>query len=104
VLADLGHTAQFLGSRGLALSNEARTLCLDCVLDNYVAALSLLERHAEGDYSPDELLATFPKFNGGPRRAAPRQLDRAPAKRVDPVARRRQRRLHWLCPTSSAQL
>jgi integrase len=62
VLADLGYTAQFLASRGIALRNEARTLFLDCVLDNYIAALSLLEQRAKGDYSPDTTPQTFPKF------------------------------------------
>jgi hypothetical protein len=66
VLADLGYTAQFLASRGIALANEARTLFLDCVLDNYIPALSLLESRAKGDYSPDELPKQFPKFE--PRR------------------------------------
>jgi hypothetical protein len=61
-LADLGHTAQFLASRGITLTNEARKRFLDCVLDNYIAALSLLESRAEGDYSPDTTPQTFPKF------------------------------------------
>jgi hypothetical protein len=34
VLADHGLTAQFLAERGTALSNAARTLFLDCALDN----------------------------------------------------------------------
>ncbi len=66
VVADLGQTSQFLANRGVALTNKARALFLDCVLDNYIAALSLLEQHAKGDYSPDELPTTFPPF-------APRQ-------------------------------
>ena len=61
-LADLGHTAQFLASRGITLTNEARKRFLDCVLDNYIAALSLLESRAEGDYSSDTTPQTFPKF------------------------------------------
>jgi integrase len=62
VLADRGHTAQFLADRGLSLTNEAQTLFLDCVLDNYSAALLLLERRAKGDYEPDELPKSFPAF------------------------------------------
>jgi hypothetical protein len=62
VLADRGHTAQFLADRGIALTNAAQTLFLDCVLDNYSAALLLLERRAKGDYEPDELPKSFPAF------------------------------------------
>jgi hypothetical protein len=63
VLADRGHTAQFLADRGIALTNAAQTLFLDCVLDNYSAALLLLERRAKGDYEPDELPRSFPAFS-----------------------------------------
>jgi hypothetical protein len=62
VVADLGHTAQFLASRGLALTNKAQGLFLDRVLDNYEQALLRLERRAKGDYSPDELPKSFPPF------------------------------------------
>jgi integrase len=70
VLADWGRTSQFLAQRGIALTNSARTLFLDCVLDNYIAALSLLEQRAKGDYSPDDLPKTFPGFlSNGPSAA-----------------------------------
>jgi hypothetical protein len=59
-IADYGYTAQFLSSRGIALTNEAQTRFLDCVVDNYIEALSLLERRARNDYSPDELPSGFP--------------------------------------------
>jgi hypothetical protein len=62
VVADLGHTAQFLASRGMALTNKAHALFLDRVLDNYEQALLRLERRARGDYSPDELPKSFPQF------------------------------------------
>ena len=52
VLADMGHTAQFLASRGIALTNKAHALFLDFALDNYFQALLLLERRARGDYEP----------------------------------------------------
>lgn len=70
VIADRGHTAQFLADRGIALTNEARALFLDAVLDNYIAGLSLLERRALGDYSPDELPKQFPQFSLSARRGA----------------------------------
>lgn len=63
VIADQGHTAQFLAGRGVVLTNKARDLFLDCALLNAVPALIRLERNASGDYSPDELLKTFPEFD-----------------------------------------
>lgn len=62
VIADLGLTAQFLVGRGIALTNAARELFLDRVLDNLLPALLLLERRAKGDYEPDELPKSFPAF------------------------------------------
>jgi integrase len=67
-IADVAKTAQFLANRGIALTNDARTLFLDCVLDKLIAAFSLLERRAQGDYVPDQLPASFPKFTGAPAR------------------------------------
>jgi integrase len=63
VIADHGETTQFLANRGIALTNGARTLFLDCVLDKLIAAYSLLEQRAEGDYTPDELPKQFPQFS-----------------------------------------
>jgi hypothetical protein len=78
VLADLGHTAQFLASRGVALTNKAHALFLDFALDNYLQALPLLERRAKGDYEPDELPKSFPQFTPQSQRPAtglsPREL------------------------------
>ena len=61
-IADLGCTAQFLASRGVVLTTQARALFLDFVVDNYVDALGLLERRARNDYSPDDTARTFTKF------------------------------------------
>lgn len=36
---------------------------LDCVLLNAIPALLRLERYANNDYSPDDLLKTFPTFD-----------------------------------------
>jgi hypothetical protein len=74
VVADLGHTAQFLASRGLALTNKAQGLFLDRVLDNYEQALLRLERRAKGNYSPDELPKSFPSF----RQTSPTQTGPSP--------------------------
>jgi hypothetical protein len=78
VVADLGHTTQFLASRGLALTHKAHALFLDRVLDNYLPALLRLERRAKGDYTPDELPKSFPPFAPQSQRPAtglsPREL------------------------------
>jgi integrase len=67
VIADHGHTAEFLATRGIALTNEARVLFLDRVLDNFIQALLLLERRAEGDYEPDDLPRQFPPYPSAQR-------------------------------------
>jgi integrase len=64
LIADEAKTAQFLASKGVVLSNEAQALFLDCVLDEFIAAILLLERRANRDYSVDTRLAEFPKFDG----------------------------------------
>jgi hypothetical protein len=78
VLADMGHTTQFLASRAIALTNNAHALFLDFALDNYIQALLLLQRRARGDYEPDELPKSFPKFAPQRQRTAtglsPREL------------------------------
>jgi len=64
IVADEAKTAQFLAIRGVVLTNEAQALFLDCVLDEFIAAILLLERRALGDYSTDERPSQFPKFSG----------------------------------------
>jgi integrase len=64
LIADECKTAQFLASKGVVLNTEARALFLDCVLDEFMAAILLLERRANRDYSVDTRLAEFPKFDG----------------------------------------
>src|SRR5262245_33949110 len=51
VIADEAKTAQFLASKGVVLNSEAHALFLDCVLDEFIAAILLLERRALGDYA-----------------------------------------------------
>jgi hypothetical protein len=48
----------------VVLNTEAQALFLDCVLDEFMAAILLLERRANRDYSVDTRLAEFPKFDG----------------------------------------
>jgi hypothetical protein len=64
LIADEAKTAQFLASKGVVLSTEAQALFLDCVLDEFMAAILRLERLANKDYSPDTRLSEFPKFDG----------------------------------------
>jgi hypothetical protein len=64
LIADECKTAQFLASKGVVLNNEAQAAFLDCVLDEFVAAILLLERRANKDYSPDTRPSEFPKFDG----------------------------------------
>lgn len=64
LIADEAKTAQFLASKGIVLNAEAQALFLDNVLDEFFAAILLLERRANGDYSRDERLSTYPKFDG----------------------------------------
>jgi integrase len=64
VIADEAKTAQFLASKGVVLTSEAQALFLDCMLDEFIAAILLLERRALGDYSEDERLSQFPKYDG----------------------------------------
>jgi hypothetical protein len=45
------------------LTPEAMSMFLDAVLTEFREALSLLERRAAGDYSPDQHLQTLPAYN-----------------------------------------
>ncbi len=54
---------QFLADKGLSLTPEAYDQFIDCILDDYLAAVLLLERRARGDFEKDERLEQFPKFD-----------------------------------------
>jgi integrase len=64
LVADECRTAQFLASKGVVLNTEAQALFLDCVMDEFMTAILLLKRRAEGDYSLDSRLSEFPNFDG----------------------------------------
>jgi integrase len=70
LVADKAQTTQFLASRGLALSTEARERFLDAVDDEFAAALKLLIQRAKGDYTPDIRPQRFPKFAPAPHAAS----------------------------------
>jgi len=69
-IAELARVATFLASEGRALNTEAYVLFVDAVGDNLYPAISLLERRAVGDYSPDETVQSFPAFADSPERRA----------------------------------
>jgi integrase len=61
----MARVASFLANAGLALNNEAHVLLVDAISDNLYGALSLLQRRAEGDYTPDKTPESFPAFVQG---------------------------------------
>jgi integrase len=63
-IAEMARVASFLASEGMALDNNAHTLFVDAVSDNLYTALSVLERRARGDYTPDNTPESFPAFTG----------------------------------------
>jgi hypothetical protein len=69
IVAELARTASFLASEGMALNADANARFVDAVSDNLLAALSTLERRANGDYSPDTVPETFPELQMPSRRA-----------------------------------
>jgi hypothetical protein len=67
-LADEAKTAQFLASKGEALTPAAMAMFLDAVIDEFLQATDLLRRRAAGDYSPDQHLQTLTEYR---RQSAP---------------------------------
>ena len=61
-IAQEARVASFLASEGIALNTDAYALFVDAVADNLPHALTLLERRAAGDYSPDTTPESFPPF------------------------------------------
>jgi hypothetical protein len=59
----MAETSLFLAHSGIVLSNEARDLFLDAVEPEFVAAIWLLKKRAEGDYTLDGRLQKFPAFS-----------------------------------------
>jgi integrase len=67
IIADAAKTAQFLAGKGEALTAAAKDMFLDDVIGEFLTATTLLNRRAQGDYSPDQHLQTLPDY----RNAAP---------------------------------
>jgi integrase len=61
-IAEQARVATFLANEGLALDDRAHELFVDAVSDNLLPALTLLERRANGDYTPDTNPDAFPVF------------------------------------------
>ena len=61
VIADIGETAQFLAAKQTTLANETRNRFLDFLYGDLGEALQRLNRHEDGDYSPDTYSERFPK-------------------------------------------
>jgi hypothetical protein len=64
-IAELARVATFLANEGMALNATAYALFVDAVSENLLLAISLLERRANGDYSPDDTPDSFPAFTDG---------------------------------------
>jgi integrase len=62
MLADWGDIAQFLHSKRLVLDEPSRRLFLDHLYGDFAAAIDLLEKRAQGDYSADAYALRFPQF------------------------------------------
>src|SRR4029077_19181000 len=62
MLADWGEVAQFLHTKRLVLDEPSRKLFLDHLFGDFAAALDLLIKRAQGDYSTDAYALRFPKF------------------------------------------
>jgi len=72
-LADEAKTAQFLASKGEALTPAAMGMFLDALLDEFLEATDLLQRRATGDYAPDQHLQSLPEYRkAAPQSAVPR--------------------------------
>jgi integrase len=69
-VAELARVATFLASEGKTLNAAAYALFVDAVSDNLLLAITLLERRANGDYSPDDTPDSFPPFADGPVRGS----------------------------------
>jgi integrase len=70
VIAELARVASFLSSAGMSLDDNAYKLFTNGVSDLLFGALSILERRADGDFTPDEMPKQFPVFNDGAAKRA----------------------------------
>jgi integrase len=64
IIADEAKSAQFLAAKRLTLDPAAMSMFLDYVVRDFIAAVALLARQAQGDFGPDEYAARFPQPEG----------------------------------------
>jgi integrase len=62
IVTDHAESAQFLHAKGMVLEPASRDMFLDCLIRDYFAAMRLLIRRANDDYSTDKWPERFPKF------------------------------------------
>jgi len=65
VIVELARVASFLSGEGMALDDNAYKLFSNAVSDLLFGALCVLEKRANGDFSPDETPKQFPVFDDG---------------------------------------
>ena len=58
----MARVPEFVASKGLVLTQDARNTLLDYIAFDYLEVLSLLRRRAEGDFGKDEYAGRFPVF------------------------------------------
>jgi integrase len=66
IIIEMSHTTAFCADEGISLDADAHKLFTDAVSDLLFGALSVLERRAVGDFTPDKLTETFPPYISGP--------------------------------------
>jgi hypothetical protein len=66
IIAELARVASFLSSAGFPLDDNAYKLFTNAVSDLLFAAFLVLERRANGDFTPDETPKQFPVLNDKP--------------------------------------
>jgi integrase len=62
VISETAMAGEFLASKGIVLSRDAGDAFLDVLDKAFVAAIHLLIRRSQDDYTPDEYPARFPAF------------------------------------------
>jgi integrase len=68
-VAEIARVVTFLTTEGMSLNATAYAMFVDAVNANLLPALSVLEKRANGDYSRDDRLDTFPAFTDEPARS-----------------------------------
>jgi integrase len=70
IIAELARVASFLSCAGISLDDNAYKLFTNAVSDLLFGAFCVLERRANGDFTPDETLKKFPVFDDGTAKRA----------------------------------